>query len=244
MELLYHPSPGKRPNGLRRGLIGLGWRFGFINNLWKQESAINKMILFLVDDNIFVKDFFLDEAIQCLMNEPEALGFSLRLGTNTTYCYTLDKNQALPTFIVVHSPPSKQSSPAILKYDWTAGDADFGYPLEVSSSIYRLDDILSVLNRLSFMNPNFMESKLSRQASRFNQLKPYLLCYENSVTFCNPVNKVQTAHQNRAGEKFGYTVEELAHRYELGERIKVTEYEGFIPTGCHQEVDLFFESRR
>jgi hypothetical protein len=248
LELLYQPTYEKQADIIRRWLISMGWRFGFINNLWKKSEALENTILFLVDDNIFVKDFLLQDAIHGLEQIPDALGFSLRLGTNTTYCYTFDKPQLLPVFEHTSFSTSKSHSrqndlPAILKFDWTVGEADFGYPLEVSSSIFRLDDVRPVINNLPFQNPNFLESRLSQQVDRFRNLKPYLLCYDRSVTFCNPINKVQKLHQNRAGVKIGYSVEELAWKFEMGERFKVTEYDGFVPTGCHQEVEMVFENK-
>jgi hypothetical protein len=248
VELLYQSVPGDKLSGLRRGLIGLGWRFGILNNLWKKPEGSEGTILFLVDDNIFVRNFLIQNAVQGLIRNPNALGFSLRLGTNTTYCYSLDKPQSLPvfeqnSFSTDELMTGKSNLPSILKFNWTAGDADFGYPLEVSSSIYRLRDIRPILNVLSFQNPNFLETQLSQQAYRFRNLMPYLLCYDRSVTFCNPINKVQKKYQNRAGENAGYSVEELARKYEMGERVKVTDYKGLVPIGCHQEVDLIFERK-
>jgi hypothetical protein len=248
LELLYRSKHEKQADIIRGVLISMGWRFGFLNNLWKKQEATVQTILFLVDDNIFVKDFCLLDADRELKKNPDVLGFSLRLGTNTTYCYSLDRPQMLPAFERISNSANelvtcKSNTPSILKFNWTAGEADFGYPLEVSSSIYRVGDIRPVLNVLPFQNPNFLESKLTQQAYRFRLSKPHLLCYDRSVTFCNPINKVQKLHQNRAGVKVSYSVEELARRYEMGERVKVAEYDGFVPTGCHQEVELNFESR-
>jgi hypothetical protein len=247
IQMFYRLKPEEQPIDLRRWLISFGWRFGFLNNMLKKRDVREGAILFLVDDNIFVADFLLQDAVQGLAHYPDVLGFSLRLGTNTTYCYSMDKSQSLPGFNPSSYSLDELASrnhdlPSILKFNWTAGDADFGYPLEVSSSVYRIGDILPVINILPFQNPNFLESRLSRQSYRFRSVKPYMLCYDRSVTFCNPVNKVQAPHQNRAGHKTTYSVEELARKYEMGERLKVTEYDGFVPNGCHQEVEMIFES--
>jgi hypothetical protein len=69
------------------------------------------------------------------------------------------------------------------------------------------------------------------------------LCYENSVTFCNPINKVQTVATNRAGSVVEYSSDHLAQLFESGYRIKVEAYTGFVPNACHQEVALNFEKR-
>ena len=55
-----------------------------------------KYVLFLVDDNIFVKPFSLRDVIAALDSEKNAIGFSLRLGKNTEYCYSLSSPQKLP----------------------------------------------------------------------------------------------------------------------------------------------------
>jgi hypothetical protein len=248
LQLLYRSIHEKQADILRRGLISMGWHFGFLNNFWKKPDAADETILFLVDDNIFVKDFLLQDADKGLKQNLDALGFSLRLGTNTTYCYSLDRPQSPPVFERISFSTDelmtrKSNLPSILKFNWTVGDSDFGYPLEVSSSIYRLRDIRPILNVLPFQNPNFLETQFSQQAYRFRNLMPYLLCYDSSVTFCNPINKVQKKYQNRAGENAGYSVEELARKYEMGERVNVNKYDGFVPTGCHQEVEMFFENK-
>src|SRR3972149_1807443 len=94
-------------------------------------------VLFLVDDNIFVRDFYFADIIGNLEENHNALGFSMRLGKNTVHCYPLNTKQNLPVFTSVDK--------GILKYDWVKAEHDFGYPLEVSSSVYRVRDILPLL---------------------------------------------------------------------------------------------------
>ncbi len=189
-------------------------------------------VLFLVDDNLFVKAFSLLDITQQLIDHPEALGFSLRLGTNITYCYTLDRPQSIPDVDGIY--------PGILKFDWTKAEADFGYPLEISSSVYRSQDIFPVIAKQSFKNPNELEYQLAVSADEFSGQKPFLLCPDRSITFCNPLNTVQTFVPNRGGEKINYTSEYLADLFDQGYRIEVGAYAGFVPYGCHQEVDLKF----
>jgi hypothetical protein len=192
-------------------------------------------ILFLVDDNIFIRDFQLSDSVTALDGHPELLGCSLRLGENTVFCYPHNRSQKLPTFIDLDK--------MLVMYDWTRSEHDFGYPLEVSSSIYRLKDVLPFLMRLRFNNPNKLEDQMSSYLSLFRSKYPFLCCYQHSVTFCNPVNKVQTVIPNRAGEQYKYEVEELTERFDRDERIKVDAYRDFTPNGCHQEVELIFEKR-
>ena len=51
-------------------------------------SALDKSnyVIFLVDDTIFTREFRISDITAALDRETDAIGFSLRLGTNTTYC--------------------------------------------------------------------------------------------------------------------------------------------------------------
>ena len=74
----------------------------------------------------------------------------------------------------------------------------------------------------------------------FRSKRPLLACYQRSVTFCNPINLVQSIIPNRAGENIKYSADNLATMFEHGERIYVESFSGFIPESCHQEVELLF----
>lgn len=188
-------------------------------------------LLFLVDDNIFVGDFCLPDLTEAMDGHPDAIGFSLRLGANTVYSYSLDKKQAIPAF--------QETGGDICTFNWTKADGDFSYPLEVSSSLYRTSDILDVIGPHDFTNPNTLEALLAGMARRFTDSRPSLLCFRRSVSFCAPVNMVQTVYDNRAGGRPEYSPGSLAAKFSTGCRIDVSRYAGFIPGACHQEVDLF-----
>ncbi len=225
-----------------------GWRYLIYSYLWKfvyHFRSIHSLwiehnnpcyFLFMVDDNLFVRDFSLEHVIQTLEDHPEALGFSLRLGKNSTFCYPASHDQNLPDFLNI--------APGILEFMWTNGEYDFNYPLEVSSSIYRAKDLLPLLNNLKFTTPNQMEGGLAQNKEEFLD-KPYMLCFEESVTFCAPVNKVQNDYENRSGKDLHLSIEELARRFYCGERIDVSVYNGFTPSSCHQEVEFkFLDNKR
>ena len=191
----------------------------------------NRFILFLVDDNLFVRDFLLSRLISCINQDPTTLGFSLRLGKNTEYCFPVHSKQNLPQFI--------KEKDALL-FNWCNAELDFAYPLEISSSIYRLNDILSAINKSKFHNPNQFEGILAAHTKIFSKTKPFLFCAESSLTFCNPINRVQNVSLNRTGEWNEYKSDQLANLYDKGFRINVEFYNQFIPESCHQLVELNF----
>jgi len=192
-------------------------------------------VLFLVDDNLFTQPFSITSARDALRQNADALGVSLRLGANTTYCYPVDRAQRVPVLTKLGS--------GLVKFSWTSAELDFNYPLEVSSSLFRTAEIGALCTQLDFNNPNTLEARLSEQAATFAQTRPALLCFERSVTFCNPVNKVQQiADANRAGSQSIYSAENLARCFAAGDRVDTSALAGFTPRGCHQEVELVFKS--
>jgi tetratricopeptide (TPR) repeat protein len=190
----------------------------------------SRHILFLVDDNLFVRAFRLDTILESLRQNADAVGFSLRLGRNIQRCYMREVPPAQPAFI--------PTEPGIVKYSWLGAPHDFGYPLEVSSSLYRTAEILPLLEQLPFANPNTLEGLMAANAQLYAAARPAVLCFEQSVAFCNPINMVQTTCHNRAGSNPQHSAQHLAGLFDQGMRIDVARFAGFVPASCHQEVEL------
>ena len=189
-------------------------------------------VMFLVDDTVFIRQFEVGRTMDALANDPRLLGFSLRLGCNTRYCYTMDRSQTLPDFKVLDR--------GMLTFDWTRAEYDFGYPLELSSSVYRTADLLPLLVCLDYSNPNTLETELATVARGFASNQGMLACWETSVAVSVPVNTVQTAWQNRAGENPELSCQSLLRRYEHGSRLDVEAYTGIVPAACHEELALHY----
>jgi len=191
-----------------------------------------RYVLFLVDDCIFTKKFSIKNICNFLDMCQGAIGFSLRLGENTTYCYSLSVDNGIPAMQPLGSN--------IYGFNWKeAGPGDFSYPLEVSSSVYRVEDIKGLLENLPYNNPNSLEWLMSINVKFFNHLG-FLLSFRKSVAFCDPINRVQTDNNNRAGVNPRYSIENLLILYEAGYRIDHNLFDGFVSNACHQEVDIDF----
>ncbi len=190
-------------------------------------------VFFLVDDTIFVREFSIQKTVDAFSRQPDALACSFRLGRNTTYSYMSNAEQSLPSFT--------QENFELLKYSWSDAQHDFGYPLELSSSIYRVSDIYEVIAQLPFSNPNTLEGQLAEKKENFIKTQPFLLCYEQSVAFSNPLNLVQTAWENRVGQNPQYTSQRLAEKFAQGYRVNVESFSNFLPQAVHQEVALKME---
>jgi glycosyltransferase involved in cell wall biosynthesis len=187
-------------------------------------------VMFLVDDTIFVRPFSIAVAASALDEDSLAIGYSLRLGRNIDYCYSLNKPASQPAW-----EPRTDGS---LAYRWAGADGDFGYPLELSSSIYRAADVCPLLSRLDYRNPNTLEAALSREATRLADSLPVLICPDVSVAFSTPVNVVQQVFPNRAGLAAPQTSEQLAEAFRAGMRLDVQELAGYPANAPHQEIQL------
>ena len=143
----------------------------------------------------------------------------MRLGENTVYCYALNAAQKLPMFSSVEKD--------ILKYDWVYAELDFGYPLEVSSSVYRVKEIYPLLAQIQFSNPNTLENQMAANKQIYVNTRPILLCGKFSFTFCAPLNIVQNVCDNRVGSETCYSSETLANKFGEGYRIDVDKYTTF-----------------
>ena len=185
---------------------------------------------FVVDDSLFVVDWSLDACCEALATTPRAIGFSLRLGNNISFCYPLQRSQQVPEF--------HEISRNVLGFDWTSADCDFGYPLELSSSLYRTADIETCLNEVNFNRPNVLEREMYRRLEMFRESHPELLCFRQSIAFACPVNITQEVKTNCHGLQHPVDAEELARDYDGGLRIDLAPLKGFVPVSCHQEVEL------
>ena len=216
--------------GVQRGVSGSpNLRVSGMRN---SGCGIDHFVLFLVDDTLFTCPFSFVAIASALAGCPSALAFSLRLGMNTAFCYSRSSPQQLPRFVATRN--------RTLRFRWLGAEGDFGYPLEVSSSVFRVADLLPLLRILPYSNPNRLEQRLAASRLAFTLCHPDLLCFERSVAFCAPLNKVQTVLPNRSGDSNSYSSDRLHSLFEQGLRIDVKALADFEPHAAHQEIDLPF----
>jgi len=183
------------------------------------------VILFCTDDTIFTEDFLLANIISNLDGNLDCLGFSLRLGFNTGHCFPYGKSQDIPATTKIENGVAN-------KYNWQSAQLDFGYPLELSSSAYRLEDIMEILDNCDYHNPNSLEDSMT---SCHIQVKPNLLMYDKSVAFSNPINKVQLDHPNKSGD---IDADVLLQYFMAGYRIDDKLFNHYKNSGAHELVDI------
>ncbi len=188
-------------------------------------------IAFFTDDSICLRDFRIKEATDILQAQEDSIGFSLRLGRNITYSYPHSCNQDVVNF--------EEVTTNILRVNWTKYRYDFGYPMELSSSIYRSSDVLHMLHGVNMSNIKHIENSLwQRSKQMMTDKKPYLLFYPTSRAFSNALNITASDTGNRYSKREDCTIEKMADRFDAGYKIDIIPFDDFTPIGAHQEVNF------
>jgi hypothetical protein len=163
------------------------------------------------------------------------LGVSLRLGGETTYFQPLGRMVTTPTF----SPYSAGAGDdTLLAFDWGDAEGDYGYPLELSSSVYRRGELVDLVERIVFDGPTLLEHGLWLERQTLAPRRPRLATYALPRAFSAALNRVQTLAPNPVSGHERHTAHALLDAFHRGWRIDVAAYDGFRPRSCHVEVDL------
>ena len=186
----------------------------------ENEKSTPIYAMFVTDDTIFTGNFSMKQVLSTLVENNDCIGFSLRLGYNTKVCFPYNCEQAVPK--------TEKVSNGIVKYNWQTAEYDFNYCLELSSSLYRVNDLIDMLENCEYGSPNFLESIMS---SCYYEDKPNILMFEKSVAFSAPFNKVQTSHPNRSANRDPDTFRQI---YERGGRINGYYFNNYISCGAHE----------
>ena len=148
-----------------------------------------------------------------MTNNDDVLSFSYRLGGNTTYSYINN--------IISSTPEEYNTSRNIVLVDWTnkLPYTDFGYPFEISTSMYRSSDVLRImsLSDSGWTSPNYYElTGTNVVRSNTKDFGRFIATYMKSVSVCVPLNRVQNQHLNRCSTNPIYSSESLLRLYEGG----------------------------
>jgi len=199
----------------------------------RPEVAMGETTMLVVDDTLFVQPFTLESITSALSEDPEALGFSLRLGETIRFCQPRDVASPPPTL----SHASGIGASEIVSYCWNKLEPDWGYPLELSSSLYRRRHLATLVRETSFDSPTTLEHELwLKSASLVDHGR--LLCYRRPRAVSLALNRVQSTAPNPISGHSRHDPSHLLADYLEGWRIDVTAYDGFTPHACHEEAEL------
>lgn len=181
----------------------------------------DKYTVFFVDDITFKNEFDLtNEEIKIFSEDKNILCYSLRLHPNLNFCYAINRKM----------PKLKSNI-----WNWRGQIGDFGYPMSLDGHIFRTNEILNLLIKLDYNNPNELESKLA--GVPINKTK--MICSNKSSIVNIPYNRVQHQFKNRHGK---VTAKYLNDKFLDGYRISNENIDGVDNISCHQEFELILEN--
>ncbi len=205
-----------------------------INIIWTLETDFQKDLIslvdksqkhtmFFVDDIIFKEPFSMkDDKFKFFDSHGDVLCLSLRLHPRLTYSYPPNQNMKSPIF-------DKN-----LVYKWIGEDACYGYSLSLDGNIYRTMDIFFYIQNLKYNAPNSLEAQM---ASNPSYVRPKIICYNKSIVFNNPCNKVQMENQNRHGD---VSPEFINEQFLNDKIIDIEPFIGLENNACHMLLDIKF----
>lgn len=194
------------------------------------KSYTGKFITFFVDDCIIYRPFDLKTALDILQNDEDVFSFALRMGKNTTFCYTMQQNMTSGNLFEQENT---------MQWRWRYGNYDFNYPICFDGHIYRTDDIYKILKAVAFHNPNTME--LSVQHYKIN-CPQRMASFYTSALVNSPSNVVQIVCLAFNGIKHPFDVKILNEKYLAGEVIDFANLDFSNIIGAHQEIDYKFKT--
>lgn len=196
----------------------------------------NKFICFLTDDDVFKKQVDVRYCIDAMTNSvysQNSIAFSLRLGKHLTRCFSTNSSQRLPESF-------QRFGNGVLAWRYKGTDWDWNYPLSVDGHIFQRDMFMEILNSIpnSWNSPNTFEGLLSHTHPFLK--KEWMFCFEESIVFNIPHNKVQKEVDNLHS---GGSEKDLLDLWIEGKKIDVRTFQGYINSAAHEQVDFSFINR-
>jgi hypothetical protein len=194
--------------------------------------------VFLTDDDIIYQKFELNkDELHNIFMLTNASCFSLRLGLNTKHCYTMQRLNDLKNFKRHEFYHDISLIEPIISWKVEDGTNDYAYPMSLDGHIFKTDFIKYFSESIEYANPNILEAMLSK-ITKNNMI---ISSYPNSRLVNNPINRVQNIFHNLSGMIFGYSAEDLNEMFLDDISFDFNKMNFNEITGCHQEIQPFFE---
>jgi hypothetical protein len=157
---------------------------GFDATIRKFSESLydDDIILFGCDDVNYIRPVNLG-VITNIMQIPNILGFSLRLGKN-----------------ILNRPEQINDSKVFFEWEWTGKPSHWGYPFELMASAYRGSLIKEIINdnKSQMQCPNHLESHGVNYCINNKRDQPYMAMFNTpNYAVAQDVNRVQHHFQNK-----------------------------------------------
>jgi hypothetical protein len=192
-------------------------------------QSTREFTMFLVDDIVFTHEFSMnDPEFLFFRKDEDILGLSLRLDPQKTYCYAIDQVMKVP----------ESHNEGFFCYAWHGKDGDFGYPMSVDGTVFRTQEILPLVQRLNYWNPNSFEAALSQNPIPH----PFLLAYNQAKLVNVPANRTQDTFNNRHANLEEAQLSKLNDLYLQGIEIDYEPFNGLETPSVHFEMKYEMKS--
>lgn len=205
----------------------------FIKEQHFKEDLVNALqsaahehlhLMFLVDDIIFIRSYIGGDNLDAFTHDESILTLSLRLGENITYCHPRDIETVPHDF-----------SDSNMWYWQEAHTGYWNYPMSLDGHIFRSSDIVNLVKKLDFHNPNTLEALLAQNALQ----KPLMLAEKEPYLVNLALNRVQDIFSNPHGS---ISTEQLNSEFLNGEKINIDTIVQGKYTSCHVTPEIHFIS--
>jgi hypothetical protein len=194
-------------------------------------NAGSSFYLIFAPDDVIVKNYAdLDYCIQ-KMEEYNAYGFFLRLGTHLEHCYAETKPMPVPPLTYVDNN--------LCQWTFKDGTGDWRYSNNVDMTLYRKKDILWQLEANTYSSPNTMESCWAGYQK--NVVNRKSLCFRDSIIVNIPANLIQEDWHNPC--MYSWSTLQLLELFESGFKIDINKLDGIKNKSCHMNYELTFIER-
>lgn len=186
-----------------------------------------KYVLFLVDDDVMISSFSEDcYEFREFNRNSDILCLNLRMSSQYRY-------NGVPILIDNTWEWNKY------RFDRKNRARNWGYPMSVSSHIFRKDDIFPILLSREMNNPTTLERSLNRNPI---YERPLMLCFDRPKFINNLANQVQT---ECPWPNLDLPVLELEKRFLQGERLSLTHIKdkAFTATDCFLMTEYEWEEQ-
>lgn len=172
--------------------------FKFIHQTNLKEQVIENLgdyTMFDVDDDVMIEHFNEDcpEFAEFKKN-PDIICLSLRLA---------------PYYTRGRPPISEDNT-----WGWRGQRHSWGYPMALTTTIFRKEDILQTIMDSAPEIPNDIEKALRRNPPN----RPLMMCFDKAKTITNEANIVQNKYPT---PNFGVSLQMLEERFLKGERLSL-----------------------
>lgn len=187
-----------------------------------------KKIFFLTDDDVFINYF--DKNDYKKFTDKNYI-FSLRLSSNISYSYNLQKKIKVPSL-------KKLNYKNYFKFKWFETDGEWSYPWSVNGHIFSLSDILTLTSLSDYSAPNSYESAL--QAFNFYGRKKIGICPKKSFLINLPVNITQSEIKNKSANMH---LNDYLKAWKQKKKLDIQSLKNYNPCSVHEEHLLRFIDR-